>query len=580
MDIEYDNRVFVPELAFDPLGQVVAHLDGEVLAVQRLHLVQGLALQLLGLDPHGHGAPVEAGGRRKEGRKEQKTRGVIRRWTSKRKGDKRRRWGRSWGVGKTCHGGLKGDFQTEKRGNHEIIQTRILQRNVFPLITFGRGSGRRSGWGQDRGQDGGQDRVRTGVRGLDRGQTGVRTGVRGQYGGQNGVRTGVRTGVRMGVRGQDGIQDRGQDRGQDGGHDGVRTGERGQDWGQDRGSERRSLDTCGEIAELKKPGAETFWRFSQDEWPLPGRGAAALSCGRTDTAVPLSPTRRRCSHNTMDDTTLHLSRAGASSLSSSSSSSASSSSPPPFIISISTSTTSSSTSTSTPSKASRSWDTSTISVPWTTSAMPSRTFLTWKVKGGTLYDAVWDRAFSLVFALVLSIFSLEKTVFRVCTRCRLLRLMRSARVSSKISSISTPSSSDERSMWGMSAFSASPPSSSSTASLSSSMLPPLLPETASETFMDLETLSFEATFTSSCGEENTMMVNALYLGPTVFRGDVLSDASHGLVFLTVFRGDVLSDASHGLVFLLKLTLSSHWDPLEVHVEADVALREILTTFLM
>jgi len=104
IDIEDDNRVCgIPELAFDPLGQVVAHLDGEVLAVQRLHLVQGLALQLLGLDPHGHGAPVEAGERRKEGRKEQKTRGVIRRWTGKRKVDKRGRWGRRWGVGKTCH---------------------------------------------------------------------------------------------------------------------------------------------------------------------------------------------------------------------------------------------------------------------------------------------------------------------------------------------------------------------------------------------------------------------------------------------------------------------------------------------
>lgn len=43
-----------PRLALDPLGQVVAHLDGEVMAVQGLHLVEGVSLQLLGLDPHGH----------------------------------------------------------------------------------------------------------------------------------------------------------------------------------------------------------------------------------------------------------------------------------------------------------------------------------------------------------------------------------------------------------------------------------------------------------------------------------------------------------------------------------------------
>jgi len=43
-----------PELAFDPLGQVVPHLDGEVLPVQGLHLVQSISQQLLGLDPHGH----------------------------------------------------------------------------------------------------------------------------------------------------------------------------------------------------------------------------------------------------------------------------------------------------------------------------------------------------------------------------------------------------------------------------------------------------------------------------------------------------------------------------------------------
>lgn len=45
----------LPELAFDPLGQVMSHLDGEVLTVESLHLVQRLPLELLGLYPHGHG---------------------------------------------------------------------------------------------------------------------------------------------------------------------------------------------------------------------------------------------------------------------------------------------------------------------------------------------------------------------------------------------------------------------------------------------------------------------------------------------------------------------------------------------
>ncbi len=50
----------IPELALNPLGQVVSHLYGKMLAVQCLHLVQRLTLQLLGLDPHCHGAPVAA----------------------------------------------------------------------------------------------------------------------------------------------------------------------------------------------------------------------------------------------------------------------------------------------------------------------------------------------------------------------------------------------------------------------------------------------------------------------------------------------------------------------------------------
>lgn len=52
----------LPELALNPLGQIVSHLNGEVLAIQGLHLVQRFTLQLLGLNPHCHGAPVEAGG--------------------------------------------------------------------------------------------------------------------------------------------------------------------------------------------------------------------------------------------------------------------------------------------------------------------------------------------------------------------------------------------------------------------------------------------------------------------------------------------------------------------------------------
>lgn len=56
----------IPELAFNPLGQVVPHLNGEVLAVQGLHLVQGITLQLLGLDPHRHGPPVERAGKQSQ----------------------------------------------------------------------------------------------------------------------------------------------------------------------------------------------------------------------------------------------------------------------------------------------------------------------------------------------------------------------------------------------------------------------------------------------------------------------------------------------------------------------------------
>lgn len=52
----------IPELALNPLGQIMSHLNREVLAVERLHLVQRLTLQLLGLYPHCHGAPVEAEG--------------------------------------------------------------------------------------------------------------------------------------------------------------------------------------------------------------------------------------------------------------------------------------------------------------------------------------------------------------------------------------------------------------------------------------------------------------------------------------------------------------------------------------
>lgn len=63
----------LPELALNPLGQIVSHLNGEVLAIQGLHLVQRFTLQLLGLNPHCHGAPVEAGGwqEKKPGQNEQ-----------------------------------------------------------------------------------------------------------------------------------------------------------------------------------------------------------------------------------------------------------------------------------------------------------------------------------------------------------------------------------------------------------------------------------------------------------------------------------------------------------------------------
>ena len=43
-----------PELALYPLGQIMSHFNGKVLTVQRLHLVQGISLKLLGLDPHCH----------------------------------------------------------------------------------------------------------------------------------------------------------------------------------------------------------------------------------------------------------------------------------------------------------------------------------------------------------------------------------------------------------------------------------------------------------------------------------------------------------------------------------------------
>ena len=55
----------------------MSHLDGEVLTVQCLHLVQRLALQLLGLDPHCHGAPVEDGRRGSQGKDEGEGKGTV-----------------------------------------------------------------------------------------------------------------------------------------------------------------------------------------------------------------------------------------------------------------------------------------------------------------------------------------------------------------------------------------------------------------------------------------------------------------------------------------------------------------------
>lgn len=46
----------IPRLAFNPVGQVVSHLYGEMLAIQHLHLMQRIILELLGLNPHCHGA--------------------------------------------------------------------------------------------------------------------------------------------------------------------------------------------------------------------------------------------------------------------------------------------------------------------------------------------------------------------------------------------------------------------------------------------------------------------------------------------------------------------------------------------
>ena len=40
----------------------MSHLDGEMLAVQGLHLMEGIALELLSLNPHSHGSqPVKQG---------------------------------------------------------------------------------------------------------------------------------------------------------------------------------------------------------------------------------------------------------------------------------------------------------------------------------------------------------------------------------------------------------------------------------------------------------------------------------------------------------------------------------------
>lgn len=48
------HQINSPELALYPLGQIMSHLNWKVLTVQRLHLVEGISLQLLGLDPHCH----------------------------------------------------------------------------------------------------------------------------------------------------------------------------------------------------------------------------------------------------------------------------------------------------------------------------------------------------------------------------------------------------------------------------------------------------------------------------------------------------------------------------------------------
>lgn len=40
----------------------MSHLNGEVLTIQRLHLVQSISLELLGLDPHCHLQHAESKG--------------------------------------------------------------------------------------------------------------------------------------------------------------------------------------------------------------------------------------------------------------------------------------------------------------------------------------------------------------------------------------------------------------------------------------------------------------------------------------------------------------------------------------
>lgn len=55
-----------PQLALDPVGQIVSHLNGEVLTVQRLHLVQSVSLELLCLDPHCHLQHPEVGKQRRK----------------------------------------------------------------------------------------------------------------------------------------------------------------------------------------------------------------------------------------------------------------------------------------------------------------------------------------------------------------------------------------------------------------------------------------------------------------------------------------------------------------------------------